>query len=91
MKTAGLLAGLATGLPAAEPSYFREIRPVLQRQCQGCHQPNLKSSGLDFTSYEGLTAGGKHGPATDADREIPHRRDEAADADGTAAARCRHD
>jgi hypothetical protein len=28
-------------LSAAEPSYFREIRPVLQRSCQGCHQPNL--------------------------------------------------
>src|SRR2546423_11943094 len=49
-------------LNAAEPSYFREIRPVLQRQCQGCHQPNLKSSNLDLTSYEGLVAGGKHGP-----------------------------
>src|SRR3979411_246690 len=43
-------------------SYFRDIRPVLQRQCQGCHQPNLKSSNLDLTSYEGLVAGGKHGP-----------------------------
>src|SRR5206468_2573553 len=28
----------------------------------GCHQPNLKSSDLDLTSYEGLMAGGKHGP-----------------------------
>ena len=50
-------------LRAAEPSYFREVRPVLQRQCQGCHQPNLKSSNLDLSSYEGLAAGGKRGPA----------------------------
>ena len=50
-------------LPAAEPSYFREIRPILQRNCQGCHQPNLKSSNLDLTTYEGLAAGGKRGPA----------------------------
>lgn len=49
-------------MAAAEPSYFREVRPVLQRQCQGCHQPNLKSSNLDLSSYEGLIAGGKHGP-----------------------------
>jgi WD40 repeat protein len=49
-------------LPAADPSYFRDVRPVLERQCQGCHQPNLKSSGLDLTTYEGLSAGGKHGP-----------------------------
>ena len=53
---------LALGLQAAEPGYFREVRPVLQRQCQGCHQPNLKSSNLDLTSYEGLIAGGKRGP-----------------------------
>jgi len=55
-------AVLAGCLTAAEPSYFRDVRPVLQRQCQGCHQPNLKSSNLDLSSYEGLIAGGKHGP-----------------------------
>src|SRR5260370_42144090 len=53
---------LAVSLPAAEPSYFRDVRPVVQRQCQGCHQPNLKSSNLDLSSYEGLIAGGKRGP-----------------------------
>ena len=58
---AAALSCLAVSLSAAEPSYFREIRPVLQRSCQGCHQPNLKSSDLDLTSYEGLAAGGKHG------------------------------
>src|ERR1700692_3260285 len=44
-------------------SYFRDVRPVLQRQCQGCHQPSVKSSGLDLTTFEGLTKGGKRGPA----------------------------
>ena len=62
MRTLGMFC-FALSLSAAEPSYFREIRPVLQRQCQGCHQPNLKSSNLDLTTYEGLQAGGKHGPA----------------------------
>jgi WD40 repeat protein/mono/diheme cytochrome c family protein len=61
-RIAAAMACLAFSLSAAEPSYFREIRPVLQRQCQGCHQPNLKSSNLDLTSYEGLVLGGKHGP-----------------------------
>lgn len=46
----------------AETSYFRDIRPVLQRQCQGCHQPNSKASGLDLATFEGLQAGGKAGP-----------------------------
>ena len=48
---------------AAEVSYFRDIAPIIQRQCQGCHQPNLKSSNLDLTSYEGLKTGGKRGPS----------------------------
>jgi len=42
-------------------SYFREIRPVLQRQCQGCHQPASKQADLLLTSYEGFKAGGKSG------------------------------
>jgi WD40 repeat protein len=49
---------------AADVSYFRDVRPIIQRTCQGCHQPNVKSSGLDLTSYEGLMTGGKRGPAT---------------------------
>ena len=48
---------------AAEASYFRDIAPIIQRQCQGCHQPNLKSSNLDLTSYESFKTGGKRGPA----------------------------
>lgn len=50
-------------LAAADPGYFRDIRPLIQRQCQGCHQPNVKSSDLDLTTYEGLVKGGKRGPA----------------------------
>src|ERR1044071_4094171 len=50
-------------LAAADPGYFRDIKPLLQRNCQGCHQPNLKSSDLDLTTYEGFAKGGKHGPA----------------------------
>jgi len=54
----------ATSVFAADVSYFREIRPILQRQCQGCHQPNLKSSNLDLTSYEGFNTGGQRGPGS---------------------------
>jgi WD40 repeat protein len=59
--SAACLAGAEP--PYAEPGFFKDVRPILQRQCQGCHQPNLKSSGLDLTTYEGLAAGGKRGPA----------------------------
>src|SRR4051812_42899807 len=51
---------------AAETSYYREVRPILQRNCQGCHQPNLKSSDLDLTTFDGMKAGGKRGPAVNA-------------------------
>ena len=44
-------------------SYFQDVRPILQRQCQGCHQPNLTSGGLDLTTFEGLAKGGSHGAA----------------------------
>lgn len=57
------MLGIACGLWAADPSYFHDIHPLLQRQCQGCHQPNLKSSNLDLTTYQGLKEGGKRGPA----------------------------
>ena len=55
-------ASFASLVSGADVSYFRDIQPVIQRECQGCHQPNMKSSGLDLTSYEGLKAGGKRGP-----------------------------
>lgn len=61
--TATVLGLVGVNLHAADPSYFRDVRPIIQRQCQGCHQPNLKSSGLDLTSFEALQAGGKRGPA----------------------------
>ena len=76
------LACLAVQLPAAEPIISARW-PILQRQCQGCHQPNLKSSNSIY-HLEGQRreARSRTGP----DREIPYWRDEAADAAGTAAA-----
>ena len=49
---------------AQAPSYFRDIRPILQRNCQGCHQPAMKqaSGNLDLTTYEGFKVGGNKGP-----------------------------
>jgi tricorn protease-like protein/mono/diheme cytochrome c family protein len=59
-----LLSGSAgLNLCAAEVSYFHDIRQIIQRQCQGCHQPSVKSSNLDLTSYAGFQYGGKRGPA----------------------------
>jgi len=64
LGVSGLQAsGLATGETAEAVSYSRQIWPMIQRQCQGCHQPAVKQGGLDLTHYEGFLAGGKSGPA----------------------------
>jgi WD40 repeat protein len=57
------LPGVAT--PAAPPpvSYQKQVRPILQKRCQGCHQPANKSGKLDVTSFVALKSGGDHGPA----------------------------
>lgn len=46
---------------AAKPaavSYFKQIRPVFQEHCQGCHQPAKKSGGFDMTSFALMQKGG---------------------------------
>ncbi len=48
--------------PAAVPSYFRDIRPVIQQHCQGCHQPAIMQGHLDLTRYRTLLRGGHSGP-----------------------------
>jgi len=67
MRRPGLLAVVvlpAAALAADPPvSYFRQIRPILERHCQGCHQPAVKQANLDLTTHEGFKAGGKQGPA----------------------------
>ena len=50
-------------LGAGDPSYLRDVRPILDQNCTSCHQPALKQSDLDLTTYAGLQAGGKRGPA----------------------------
>lgn len=66
MRLIPLIAFMASLLlAAAEPSYVRDIRPILQKQCQGCHQPAMKASsgGLDVTTFSALQSGGKRGVA----------------------------
>jgi len=41
--------------PASEPvSYFKEIRPLIQQNCQGCHQPAKKLGGYLMIDYPSL-------------------------------------
>lgn len=48
--------------PKASVSFAKQVMPVLQRKCQGCHQPAKSQGKLDLTSFEGLRKGGKTGP-----------------------------
>lgn len=53
----------ATAISAAAPSFTRDVKPLLQKHCQGCHQPASKASDLDLTTFEAFAKGGKRGSA----------------------------
>lgn len=61
-KTLWMLVSLGALTVSAQPSFDRDIRPILQKQCQGCHNPAGASSDLDVTSYKAFAKGGKRGP-----------------------------
>jgi WD40 repeat protein len=44
---------------AATVSYFRDVRPVLQTHCQGCHQPAKAMGEYVMTNLPGLIKGGE--------------------------------
>jgi WD40 repeat protein/mono/diheme cytochrome c family protein len=51
---------------AKEPekvSYYRDIRPIVQEHCQGCHQPAKAEGGFVMTSYAEMLKKGDHGQA----------------------------
>ncbi len=60
-----LLAGVAlcAGLDAAPVSYHREVVPLLQRHCYGCHHPGKRKGDADLTALAAMREGGKHGPS----------------------------
>lgn len=58
-----MLFALGMGVSSAQVSYYNDLRPVVERSCQGCHQPAGKMGGLDLTSYEAIAAGGNKGPS----------------------------
>jgi mono/diheme cytochrome c family protein len=61
LATAVLPAGAAAA--AGPVSFQKQVQPILQRRCQGCHQPANRSGKLVVTTYAFLKAGGDHGPA----------------------------
>src|SRR5258708_33348803 len=43
---------------AGKVSFYHEIRPILQANCQGCHQPAKSKGGYVMTDFKRLLAGG---------------------------------
>ncbi|MBM3726708.1 MAG: hypothetical protein FJW40_14955 [Acidobacteria bacterium] len=44
-------------------SYVKDIRPLLERNCTGCHMPQSRQAGLLLTTYDGFRQGGQKGAA----------------------------
>src|SRR4029077_13847120 len=45
--------------PAKPVSYWKDIRPLLQTSCQGCHQPAKAKGGYIMTDFAALVKGGE--------------------------------
>jgi hypothetical protein len=63
---AGTLAHAADNPSAADMEFFEtRVRPVLAKNCYGCHSSEIKSpmGGLFLDSRNGVVTGGKSGPA----------------------------
>ena len=69
-----ILASAAVGLSTAivngaEPasatkvSFHKQIKPLFQAHCQGCHQPAKQGGGYEMTSFSRLLKGGESGSA----------------------------
>jgi WD40 repeat protein len=41
-------------------SYYRDVRPIFQQHCQGCHQPAKAEGGFVMTDYAELLKKGEH-------------------------------
>src|SRR5678815_493682 len=44
--------------PQGKVSYYRDVRPILQANCQGCHQAAKAKGGYVMTDFKRLLAGG---------------------------------
>jgi WD40 repeat protein len=57
-----LAATAPTQTPKATPvSFYKEVRPILRKRCQGCHQPATQGGKLVVTNYAAFKAGGASG------------------------------
>jgi WD40 repeat protein/mono/diheme cytochrome c family protein len=53
----------ATAADKVPPDYVRQIAPIFQKHCVGCHNADDAEGKLSLDSYSDLQKGGKHGPS----------------------------
>src|SRR5436190_12814067 len=51
---AALLAAAAAAAEPAKVSYYKDVRPIFQMHCQGCHQPAKPQGGVVVTGHADL-------------------------------------
>jgi mono/diheme cytochrome c family protein len=68
-------------------SFFRDIRPIFQEHCQGCHQPAKPGGEYVMTLHESLLEGGESGEAAivPGDPEASYLLAQITPEDGVAA------
>src|SRR3954451_19169209 len=54
----GWMTSTADAKLSTKVSYYREVRPILQANCQGCHQAAKNKGGCVMTDFKKLLAGG---------------------------------
>ncbi len=64
--------------PNKPVSYYKQIRPIFQAQCQGCHQPAKAKGDYVMTEFARLLTGGENGTrhrSGQAGRQLPRQAD----------------
>jgi mono/diheme cytochrome c family protein len=56
-STAAAAVPTATTAAGGTVSFARDVLPILQAYCSGCHGTNRQAAGLDFSSYSSLMNG----------------------------------
>src|SRR5687767_12741582 len=56
-----LFPAFATADEPAKVSYYKDIRPILQQHCNGCHQPAKPMGGYITTGHADLLKAGERG------------------------------
>lgn len=66
VSTIAICTGDVAVISAADktaPDYVKQIAPIFQKRCVGCHNADDAEGKLSLDSYADLQKGGKHGPS----------------------------